>query len=115
MSLTPPPFDPELGAVLDSLKEVLTPGLTLEEIDGLRNGPAVAALAEIDLTMDGAFDIEHRSVPGPEDTPTIPLPICRPTGPAPAHPRPVVYYVHGGGMVIGDNRSDVTVPLGWAK
>ena len=88
MPLTPPPFDPELATVLDSLKEVLTPGLTLEEIDGLRNGPAVAALADIDFTMDGAFDIEHRTVPGPEDAPSIPLLICRPTKPTPAHPPP---------------------------
>ena len=115
MSLTPPPFDPELATVLDSLKEVVTPGLTLEEIDGLRNGPALAALADIDFTMDGAFDVEQRTVPGPEDAPDIPLLICRPTKPAPAHPHPVVYYIHGGGMVIGDNRSGVTVPLGWAK
>ncbi|MEW1826905.1 alpha/beta hydrolase [Streptomyces sp. NPDC088196] len=115
MSLAPPPFDPELASVLDSLKEVLTPGLALEDIDGLRNGPAAAALAEIDFTMDGAFDVEHRTVPGPQDAPDIPLLICRPTTPAPPHPRPVVYYVHGGGMVIGDNRSGVTVPLGWAK
>jgi len=88
MPLTPPPFDPELAVVLDSLKEVLTPGLTLEEIDGLRDGPAVAALADIDFTMDGAFDIEHRTVPGPEDATNIPLLTCRPTKPAPAHPRP---------------------------
>ena len=78
MSLPPPPFDPELATVLDSLKEVLTPGLTLEEIDGLRNGPAAAGLADIDFTMDGTSDIEHRTAPGPEDTPNIPLLIgCR--------------------------------------
>ena len=78
MSLPPPPSDPELAAVLDSLKEALTPGLTLEEIDGLRNGPAAAGLADIDFTMDGAFDIEHRIALGPEDAPNIPLLIgCR--------------------------------------
>lgn len=115
MPPTPPPFDPELAAVLDVMKEFLTPGLALDEIDGLRNGPAAAALAEIDLTMDGAFDVESRTVPGPEDAPTVSLLICRPTTPAPAHPRPLLYYVHGGGMVIGDYRSGMPVPLAWAK
>ena len=78
MSLPPPPSYPELAAVLDSLKEALTPGLTLEEIDGLRNDPTAAALADIDFTMDGAFGIEHRTALGPEDAPNIPLLIgCR--------------------------------------
>lgn len=115
MPPTPPPFDPELAAVLDVMKEFLTQGLALDEIDGLRNGPAAAALAEIDLTMDGAFDVESRTVPGPEDAPAISLLICRPTTPAPAQPRPLLYYVHGGGMVIGDYRSGMPVPLAWAK
>jgi hypothetical protein len=101
----PPPFDPELAVVLDSLKEVLTPGLTLEEIDGLRRGPAAPrSPMQIDFTMDGAFDIEDRRYRA-RGRPDIPLLICRPTKPAPAHPRPVIYYVHGGGMVLGDNRS----------
>ncbi|MFJ2884842.1 alpha/beta hydrolase [Streptomyces sp. NPDC087305] len=115
MPPTPPPFDPELAAVLDVMKEFLTPGLALDEIDGLRNGPAAAALAEIDLTMDGAFDVESRTVPGPKDAPAVSLLICRPTTPAPAQPRPLLYYVHGGGMVIGDYRSGMPVPLAWAK
>ncbi|MEU4658929.1 alpha/beta hydrolase, partial [Streptomyces sp. NPDC023723] len=39
--------------------------------------------------------------------------VCRPAGPA-AAPRPVLYHVHGGGMVLGTNRAGLAEPLSWA-
>jgi acetyl esterase/lipase len=54
-------------------------------------------------------------VPGPQGEPDISLLICRPTAPASAGARPVIYHVHGGGMVIGNNRVGVDVPLAWAQ
>ncbi|WP_405740844.1 alpha/beta hydrolase [Streptomyces sp. NBC_00028] len=115
MSLVPPPFDPELAAALELIKDVISPGLTLDQIDEIRQGPGIALLAELDLTLDGFFEVEDRTVPGPEDAPEISLLICRPAAPPTAGPRPVVYHVHGGGMVIGNNRVGVDVPLAWAK
>ncbi|MFI9834100.1 alpha/beta hydrolase [Streptomyces sp. NPDC051913] len=115
MSLVPPPFDPELAAALELIKDVISPGLTLDQIDEIRQGPGIALLAELDLTLDGFFEVEDRTVPGPEDAPEISLLICRPAAPPAAGPRPVVYHVHGGGMVIGNNRVGVDVPLAWAK
>jgi acetyl esterase/lipase len=72
-------------------------------------------LAELDLTLDGFFQVEDRAVPGPEGAPDISLLICRPTAPAQAGPRPVIYHVHGGGLILGDNRVGVDAPLAWAK
>jgi acetyl esterase/lipase len=72
-------------------------------------------LADLDLTMGGAFEVEDRQVPGPEGEPDISLLICRPASAEPAGPRPVIYHVHGGGMVIGNNRVGVDVPLAWAQ
>ncbi|WP_217237622.1 alpha/beta hydrolase [Streptomyces sp. AC555_RSS877] len=116
MSLVPPPFDPELAAALEMIKDVLSPGLTPEEIDVLRTGPAILMLAELDLTLDGHFEVEDRTVPGPEGEPDISLLICRPAAPELAGvPLPVVYHVHGGGMILGNNRVGVDVPLAWAK
>ncbi|MDT7840527.1 alpha/beta hydrolase [Streptomyces justiciae] len=115
MSLVPPPFDPELAAALELIKDVISPGLTLDQIDEIRQGPGIALLAELDLTLDGFFEVEDRKVPGPEGAPEISLLICRPTAPPASGPRPVVYHVHGGGMVIGNNRVGVDVPLAWAK
>src|SRR3989442_15252304 len=115
MTSVPPPFDPELAAALELIKDIVSPGMTMEEIDGVRQGLGVQLLEGLDLTMDGAFEVEDRTVPGPEGAPEISLLICRPTVPATAGPLPVIYHVHGGGMVIGNNKFGVDVPLAWAK
>jgi len=42
-------------------------------------------------------------VPGPALAPDVSLLICRPTGAT--VPVPCLYFIHGGGMMLGDNRS----------
>ncbi|MGW6731036.1 alpha/beta hydrolase [Streptomyces sp. NPDC055013] len=111
----PPPFDPELAAALELIKDMISPGLTVDEIADVRQGPGIEMLAQLDLTVDGFFEVEDRVVPGPEGAPEISLLICRPAAPAGAGPRPVIYHVHGGGLIIGTNRVGVDVPLAWAK
>ncbi|MEU1010854.1 alpha/beta hydrolase [Streptomyces sp. NPDC005890] len=112
MSLVPPPFDPELATVLESFREVIAPGFTPDDVEAARRG---AALGMVDVTLDGAFAAEDRTVPGPEGAPDVSLLVCRPTA-APARAGlPVVYHVHGGGLVAGTNRAGVTEPLAWAR
>lgn len=115
MTHVPPPFDPELAGALELIKDMISPGLTLDEIGEVRQGPGIQLLAELDLTMGGTFEVEDRQVPGPQGEPDISLLICRPAAPATAGARPVLYHVHGGGMVIGNNRVGVDVPLAWAQ
>lgn len=115
MSLVPPPFDPELAAALELIKEFISPGMTPDDIEQIRQGPGIQMLAELDLTLDGFFKAEDRTVPGPEGAPEISLLICRPTAPSTTGPRPVIYHVHGGGMILGNNRVGVDVALAWAK
>ncbi|WP_105969684.1 alpha/beta hydrolase [Streptomyces geranii] len=118
MTLTPPPpFDPELAAVLEMIKDAIRPQLTMEEIEVVRNGPGISMLADMDLSLDGFFEVEDRTVPGPENAPDISLLICRPTTRTPGTGThlPVIYHVHGGGMVLGNNRVGVDGPLRWAK
>ncbi|MYS93600.1 MULTISPECIES: alpha/beta hydrolase [Streptomyces] len=115
MTHVPPPFDPELAAALELIKDMISPGLTLDEIAEVRQGPGIQLLADLDLTMGGTFEVEDRQVPGPQGEPDISLLICRPTVPATALARPVICHVHGGGLVIGNNRVGVDVPLAWAQ
>ncbi|MCX5262685.1 alpha/beta hydrolase [Streptomyces sp. NBC_00199] len=115
MTSVPPPFDPELAAALELIKDMLQPGLAMEDLEAVRQGPAMAMLSQLDLTAGGALEVEDRTVPGPEGSPEISLLICRPVAPAPDRPRPVVYHVHGGGMVLGNNRAGVDVALDWAR
>ncbi|MGP4091669.1 alpha/beta hydrolase [Streptomyces sp. KR55] len=115
MTLVPPPFDPELAAALELVKEMMPTQFTLDTIQAQREVAAMQMLAGVDLTSGGAFEAEDRLVPGPEGAPEVSLLICRPVTPATSGPLPVIYHIHGGGMVLGDNRTGVDVPLAWAK
>ncbi len=113
MAMTPPPFDPELAAELDAIAEVLPPTITPDMIPAGRqtNGGPFAPPSNEELARDGFFEIEEQAVPGPPGAPEVPLLICRP-----AHttdPRPIVYNIHGGGMVAGSHR--LGIPLDWAE
>ncbi|KND42807.1 hypothetical protein IQ64_21885 [Streptomyces stelliscabiei] len=65
MTMTPPPFDPELAAALEAIKDLVPRGLTMDDIPAMRQGPGIALMAQLDLTVDG-FEVEDRLVPGPE-------------------------------------------------
>lgn len=107
----PPPLDPELAAALGPLGAEAPESLSMDDIGPLRRRNA--ELADfLDLTADGRFEVSRRTVPGPPDAPDVSLLVCRPA--AAAGPLPVLYHVHGGGMVIGDNRVGVDEPLAWA-
>lgn len=108
----PPPFDPEVAAVLAAFGGF--PPITPELIPLVRQGlPGIEPPTLEGLTRDGAFTVTERDVPGPDGAPDVQLLVCRPTGATTALPG--VYFVHGGGMVLGDNRSGVDEALDWAQ
>jgi acetyl esterase/lipase len=113
MTLVPPPFDPELAAALEVVSESVPSTFTIDMLPAIREGVALMPRDEALLTRDGFFEVEDRAVPGPEGAPDISLLICRPT--APGAGRPVFYHVHGGGMILGDNRMGVDPALDWAR
>ncbi|MFI1359895.1 alpha/beta hydrolase [Streptomyces sp. NPDC020898] len=113
MSMVPPPFDPELAAVLEVVAETLPSTFTIDMVPAIRQGIAAARPDPEALDQDGFFEVEDRVVPGPEGAPDISLLIARPAVSAGA--RPVFYHVHGGGMVLGDNRTGTDMVLGWAR
>lgn len=104
----PPPFDPELAPVLEEMNGGVTGGtFTLDMIPALREGnrSALPPATDEELRCGGAFEVATRYAPGLEGAPDVPLLICRPaaaTGPVPA-----LYYIHGGGMIMCDNRTAI--------
>jgi acetyl esterase/lipase len=110
----PPPFDPELAPVLRIINELIPPGgLSADALPVMRAGiPGMEPLSNETLSRDGVFVVEERAVPGPADAPDISLLICRPA--VSDGPTPVIYHTHGGGMVIGDNRTGVDEQLNLA-
>ncbi|MBX6386572.1 MAG: alpha/beta hydrolase [Microbispora sp.] len=113
-SAPPPPFDPELAAALAVLGETLPTSLTAEMIPLMRTERAkMPGVPDEAITRGGAFEMEERAVPGPAGAPDISLLICRPTGAT--GPLPAVYHIHGGGMIVGDNRRGIENALDWAQ
>jgi acetyl esterase/lipase len=113
ISATPPPFDPELAPALETIKGGPISGgtFTADMIQALREGSASALppVTDEDLRCGGAFEVSARHAPGADGAPDVPLLICRPAkaqGPVPA-----LYLIHGGGMIMGDNRTGVTSML----
>ncbi|GAB3007969.1 alpha/beta hydrolase [Amycolatopsis acidiphila] len=98
----PPPFDPELAAALAELRQRMPASFTADMIPVLRAGSREQRLELADLRMDGRFEVEERAVPGPAGAPDVTLLICRPV--AAAAPGGVLYFIHGGGMIMGDHR-----------
>jgi acetyl esterase/lipase len=99
----PVPFDAELQPAMAELSSRGGMVLTLEMIPALRQAPPPFPRPTLeDLRRDGAFEVSERLVPGPAGAPEISLLICRPAG----LPTPVacLYFIHGGGLIMGDNR-----------
>ncbi|NIZ90120.1 alpha/beta hydrolase [Kineococcus rubinsiae] len=108
----PPPFDPEVAAALAAMGGF--PPITPDLIPVLRQGlPGQEPPSDADLARGGAFSVAERSVPGAAGDPDVRLLVCRPTGTT--TPVGAVYWIHGGGMVLGDHRSGVLEALDWAQ
>ncbi|MFI5959523.1 alpha/beta hydrolase [Cryptosporangium sp. NPDC051539] len=98
--MKPPPFDPELGTFLESIAHLIGPPPTREELPAVRRpSPLQPRPTDEELSRDGRFRIT-------EDGPLV---ICLPAD-APG-PVPALYWMHGGGMVMGDNRSGGLVQM----
>jgi acetyl esterase/lipase len=116
----PPPFDPELAPVVDVLTSTRPPDAYRPDtiVEMRRPVPGVPTPTDDALSRDGAYRVQERTVPGPGGEPDVALLVCLPRH-APT-PVPAVYFIHGGGMIVGDHRFglpevlDLAEPLGMA-
>lgn len=102
-----PPYDPELAAALDArpLPTVVTP----EMIGQLRTAPFWAPVEEVLSTR--ATDHHDRVIAGSAGD--LSVAVFRPrrlTGPGPG-----IYFLHGGGMIIGDRFAGIEQLLDWGE
>ncbi|WP_033287488.1 alpha/beta hydrolase [Amycolatopsis jejuensis] len=105
MTHPPVPFDPEIAPALADLIPADAPPFTPETIPGLRRAmaemfpPAAAAVGDAPVT------VTERIIPGPSGAPDLEITVLAPrefTGPV-----PVLYNIHGGGMMVGHRNMDV--------
>ncbi|WP_051813348.1 alpha/beta hydrolase [Streptomyces sp. NRRL S-340] len=102
----PVPFDPELAAFLDG--PAVPPGAEPSSPADVPRWRALLAGTSPDPTDEelsdgGAFDVHERRVPGPAGAPAVPLLVARPA--SLREGAPVVYHLHGGGMIGGTHRT----------
>jgi acetyl esterase/lipase len=107
MTLARPGFDLELQAALTEMPSM--PRLTPEVLAQLRQFPS----APVETLLEG-LEVDRREVTVPgSDGALIPLSIFSPAGPGRATAAPCVYWIHGGGMILGDRFSQIDIPLEW--
>jgi len=104
-----PPYDPELLEVYNATP--LLPPLT-EEIVVQVNG-ALAAISTVEATMtDPEVTHEEITIAGPAGK--LALSILRKKN-SRGGPRPVIYYMHGGGLIVGSKLTNIQSTFEWVK
>ncbi|WP_406099002.1 alpha/beta hydrolase [Streptomyces sp. NBC_01013] len=96
-----PPIDPELGLALAALGSEARQPLTPENLSARQQRDASARPRPTcqALRADGRFEVDELRVPGASGRPDVTLVSARPAGLT--GPLPLLYYMHGGGMITG--------------
>jgi acetyl esterase/lipase len=107
-----PPFDQELQEMLPAIRESLPATITPEDIPRLRAGNLGAP--SIDDVIGGR-PITHRTITAvsADGTRKVELSVLSPSdGPT---PRPALFFIHGGGMFMGDRFSGAPQYTSWVE
>ena len=108
-----PNLDPELRAGIENLELPSFGASDPAEIDIVGHRAQVNAVLAAYPLPETDVTIENREVPGPAGDPDIRLRIYQPPGTGQA--RPAVYWIHGGGMVLGAPEMDDASMIGFAE
>jgi acetyl esterase/lipase len=108
-----PPLDEELADGLAKLGDRVPPPLSPDQITVRRARGFAERPSNDTLRRSGRFIVQDRTIPGPEGAPDLTALVCRPRGVM--RPAGVVYWLHGGGMVLGNNREGEDEFLDWAQ
>lgn len=102
-----PALDPELAALLEDFP--IVPEFTLDLLPQIRQ----FAVAPVEPLLAGrTVDRREKTVSAADGTP-LPLSIISPAGRLAETTAPCVFWLHGGGMVMGDRFSQIDIPLQW--
>ncbi|MDQ2586921.1 alpha/beta hydrolase [Saccharothrix yanglingensis] len=107
MTTARPALDPELRALLTGMP--LMSRLDPEVLAHLRQYPSTPVES---VLAHRQVDRREITVPAADDVP-IRLSVFRPAHTDRTAPAPCVYWMHGGGMVMGDRFSQIDIPLEW--
>lgn len=105
-----PQVDPELRPLLDLMPDPGLDAATLSQVRRFAATPPEGPAAL--LAAGGSVERSDHTVTAPDGA-AVPLTVLRPSGQDRSTPVPVVYWIHGGGMVMGDRFSNIDIPLEW--
>ncbi|MGP3918700.1 alpha/beta hydrolase [Nonomuraea sp. 10N515B] len=111
-----PNLDPEIRAAIERtpLPALDMPSMTYEELDGFR--AQINAFLAAAPPVEAHVVIEDRHVPGPDGAPDVRVRIYRPAGDSrDTADRPGLYWIHGGGMIIGVPEIDDAMMIGYVE
>jgi acetyl esterase/lipase len=97
-------IDPESRPPLEGLLQLLPGGFNAIPDIVQRRAAVTGMLAALETSPNTNVTTEDRAVPGPEGAPDIRLRIYRPV--VSSGTLPCVYYIHGGGMILGSVESE---------
>jgi acetyl esterase/lipase len=104
-----PPFDPELVPALEESYQQAPVTLTNQNLAESRQAELDATPGLEQLAAGGA-EVTEITVPGARGNPDVPLLVIMPPR---SEPVPVLFHTHGGGMVMGNNRTGLDTMIGW--
>ncbi|KUN25195.1 alpha/beta hydrolase [Streptomyces antibioticus] len=107
MTVARPALDPELRELLADMP--LMSELTPEVLAQLRQLPSTPVES---LLQHRQVDRREITVPAKDGAP-IPLTVLSPAHTDPSAAALCIYWIHGGGMVMGDRFSQIDIPLEW--
>ena len=93
-------IDPESRDSLDAFLEALPGGFNAIPDVQARRATASAVLAALEIPANPRVAHEDISIAGPDGAPEITVRVYRPVDAS--GPLPGIYYIHGGGMVLGE-------------
>lgn len=100
MSTTRDRIDPESRVPLEQLLEAMPGGFNAVPDIVQRRATMTAMFAAMEIAENENVVQEDRTIPGPEGEPDISVRITRPKNADAVLPG--IYFIHGGGMVLGD-------------
>lgn len=105
-----PPFDPELALVFDAIGDSAA-SMTPESTPVMRAVAAANTLSVADLQQRPQLRLTEHVVPGGAGRPDLDVLVVRPAGPQ--TPLPGIFFVHGGGYVLGSHLLGLDDVLDW--
>nr|BFE64699.1 alpha/beta hydrolase [Dactylosporangium thailandense] len=109
MTTTRPDIDPELRSLLAGFP--LSGELSPELLAQIRQTP----VPPVEAIIDGRAIERHDVAVARPDGAQVPLTVFSPQRAARTTTAPCVYWLHGGGMVMGDRFSQIDIPLEWLE